>query len=226
MLGCLHAQHGLPDGALALLDPLSHGVEVGREVARRGEDALMILALALSIELLPPLGHEMELRLEVGHDLDLLARLLVERVAHGCILRRDIVAVGHVQPCGLLHVPGARHELADIKSCHGDREQTHRRENREASTHVVGDDERLVALLVGSRTGRTLVGVGDGDDHVLGRLLAPLGLTLLLQQAESEGRLRGRAALGDIDHAKALTLPDRWSVRRGSPRQCCCRQRG
>ena len=101
---------------------------------------------------------------------------------------------------------GARHELADIKSCHGDREQTHRRENREASTHVVGDDERLVALLVGSRTGRTLVGVGDGDDHVLGRLLAPLGLTLLLQQAESEGRLRGRAALGDIDHAKALTL--------------------
>ena len=28
MLGRLHAQHGLPDGALALLDPLSHGVEV------------------------------------------------------------------------------------------------------------------------------------------------------------------------------------------------------
>ena len=50
------------------------------------------------------------------------------------------------------------------------------------------------------------MGVGDSDDHVLGSLLAPLGLTLLLQQAEGEGRLRGRAALGDIDHAKALTL--------------------
>ena len=47
-------------------------MEVGSKVTTGWEDTFLILTLALTIELLPSLTHEVELRLEVHHDLDLL----------------------------------------------------------------------------------------------------------------------------------------------------------
>ena len=44
----------------ALLHILSHGVQVGREVDGGRENAGLVLAFRLTVELLPPLGHEPE----------------------------------------------------------------------------------------------------------------------------------------------------------------------
>ena len=45
---------------LPLLDVLTHGVQVRGELHAGGEEALVLLALALAVELLPPLRHEPE----------------------------------------------------------------------------------------------------------------------------------------------------------------------
>ena len=87
----LDADDGLEDRAFAFLYPLSHGVEVGGEVARSREDALSVFSLALAVELLPPFAHEVELWLVVDHDLDFLSCLGVESVSHGSILSGDIL---------------------------------------------------------------------------------------------------------------------------------------
>ena len=62
-------------------------MQVGGEVASGWEDALVVLAFALSIELLPPFGHEVQLRLEVGENLYLLAGLRVEGLTRRGVLR-------------------------------------------------------------------------------------------------------------------------------------------
>ncbi len=76
----------LEDRTLALLDPLTHRVEVCREVAGCREDTLAVLTLALSVELLPPLSHEVKLRLEVSENLNLLAGLSIESLTGSSIL--------------------------------------------------------------------------------------------------------------------------------------------
>ena len=52
--------NGLEQRAFALLYVLAERVEVGREYRRSREDSLVLLALALAEELLPPLAHEAE----------------------------------------------------------------------------------------------------------------------------------------------------------------------
>ena len=54
LLRLLDADNGLEDGTLAILNPLSHGVEVGGEVNTGREDTLLVLTFGLTIELLPP----------------------------------------------------------------------------------------------------------------------------------------------------------------------------
>jgi non-ribosomal peptide synthetase component F len=62
-------------------------VQVGSEVDRSREDALLVLTLRLAVELLPPLRHEVQLGLEVNHNLNLLATL-IETVAECGILEK------------------------------------------------------------------------------------------------------------------------------------------
>ncbi len=47
-------------GNAPLLDVLTHGVQVRRELHAGGEETLVLLALGLAEQLLPPLGHEPE----------------------------------------------------------------------------------------------------------------------------------------------------------------------
>ena len=193
----------LEDGALTLLDPLSHGVEVGGEVARGGEDALLVFSFALSVELLPPLTDEVELRLVVHHDLYLLAGS-IEPVSHGSILCGDVLLEGHVGSAGTLHLLCALHQSGDVETGAGDGQQSHGGKHGESAAHVVGDDEALVALLVGTGAGSTLAGIRHGDDDAACLVLTPLLLTLFLQQAEGQGRLRRCSRLRDIDDAELL----------------------
>ncbi len=53
-----HVDHRLEQLAFALLDILSHGMEVCCKCHRCREDALALLALTLAVELFPPLGKE------------------------------------------------------------------------------------------------------------------------------------------------------------------------
>ena len=147
----------------------------------------------------------MQLGLVVHHDLNLLVAL-VEGVAHGGILCGGVLVEGDVLAAGLLHVLSAGHQRLDVETGAGDGQQAHGSQHREAATDVVGDDERLVALLVGARAGSATLGIGHGHNDVLGCLLAHLGLALLLQQAEGEGGLSRSTRLRDVDDAKLLIL--------------------
>ena len=143
--GC-EAHDRFDQRALALLDVLAHGVKVCGEVDARGEEALFLLALALAVELLPPLGHEAERGLEAREQLDLLA-LTVELVAHGGVLPRGIAVI--VFRAERHHLLRTAHEFIQINARDGDGEKTNGGEHAVASADVVGHDEFLVSLLIG-----------------------------------------------------------------------------
>ena len=67
------ADYGLKHVPLTLLDVLAHGVEIRSEFHAGGEEALALLALALAVELFPPLGKEPGTGLVGGQNLNLLA---------------------------------------------------------------------------------------------------------------------------------------------------------
>ena len=50
MVNLFNAQHGFENRTLALLNPLSHGMKVGGKVNRCRENALVVLAFALTIK--------------------------------------------------------------------------------------------------------------------------------------------------------------------------------
>ena len=78
----------------------------------------------------------MELRLIVDEDFDLFASA-VEGIANSSILCSDVV----VGAAFLFHISGTLHERVDGETSASDGEQTYGSEDRETSTHVVGDDE-------------------------------------------------------------------------------------
>ena len=204
-VGLFDGEHGLEDGALAVLDPLAHGVEVGGEVDGCGEDAFVLLALALAVELFPPLADVVEFGVVVGEDFDFLAAL-VEGVAHGGVDGAGVLAEGGAYGGGLLHGYGALHEGFDVEPGHGDGQEAYGGEHGEAAAHVVGDDEAGVAFLVGRGAGCAAAGVGDGYDDFAGHFLAALVFALFLEEAEGEGGLGGRTGFGYVDHAEVLVL--------------------
>ena len=83
----LHIHDGLEHGAGAFLNELAHGVQVGGEDAACGEQALVVLALALAEQLLIPLVHQGEVGLVALQDLNSLA-LAVQDVWMSKSLRR------------------------------------------------------------------------------------------------------------------------------------------
>ena len=102
------AHDGLHQHALALLNVLAHGVQVCGKVDACGEEALFLLALALTVELLPPLCHEAERRLEAGEQLHLLA-MTVKLVAHGGVLPGGVAVIA--ARAELHHLLRAAHEF-------------------------------------------------------------------------------------------------------------------
>ena len=186
----VHGDDGLEDGALALLNPLAHAVEVGTEVDAGREDALVVLTLALAVELLPPFADVVELGLEVDENLNLLASG-IEGVAGGGVLGSDVLGKGHGGSRSTLHLDGTCHEGADVVSGNGDGQQADGGEHAEASAHVVRDDVGLVALLRGKGACSATDGIGDADDDATGDVDAALVLALLLQQTEGQGGLGG-----------------------------------
>ena len=169
-------------------------MKVSGEVNAGREYALLVLTLGLTIELLPPFADIMQLGLVVHHDFDLLATL-VERIAHSGILCCGILFHSDILATGLFHLLRTLYQRADVKAGASNGQQADGREHREATTHIVGNDETLIALFVRTTAGSTTLGIRHGHNHLLGLLLTALGLALLLQQAERQGGLSRRAAL-------------------------------
>ena len=205
----LYADNSLEDRALALLNPLAHRVKVGSEVASCREDTLLVFTLALTIELLPPLSEVVKFRLEVANDLNLLASLCIERLTSSSIDSSRVLIESNVLTTSLFHVSSTSNELFYVETSNSDRQQTYWSKNRETTTYIVRDDETLITLFVCASTGSTLLGIGNGYDHILSLFLATLILALLLQKTESESCLSCGTRLRDIDNTELLVLQER-----------------
>ena len=201
----IEAHHGLEHQALALLDVLAHGVQVGGEVNARGEETLVVLALALAVELLPPLRHEAERRLKAGEQFRLLAGA-VKCAADRGILPRGVGEI--VGAAELHHVGGAAHKLVDVDTGDGDGQQAHSGQHTVAAADIVGHHEGLIALGVREALERAAGAVGGGVDALRRFRLAVLLLQQLLEEAERDRRLGGRAGLGDDVHGEVHILDE------------------
>ena len=206
----LDRDHRLEEVAQTVLDVLSHGVEVGAEGDRSGEDALVLLAVALTVELFPPFAEIHQTRLVVHHDFVGKA-LGVEGLTHHGILR-DRVVEGRIGLALFFHLNGTLHQGADVDACHGDGQQAHGGEHREAAAHIIGYDIGLVALHVGQLLEGAAGLVGDGNDARGGLLFAVFVDDVLLKDTEGDGWFRCRARLGDDGQRIVLLVEDGHEV--------------
>ena len=86
-------------------------MEVGGEVDGSGEDALLVLAFGLAVELFPPFGEEVELGVEVDEDFNFFAGAVECVACHG-VCCGEVSGVG-VDSCAL-HGFGTVEESADV----------------------------------------------------------------------------------------------------------------
>ena len=112
--GGLHVENRLEHDPRAVLDKLSHGVQVCSQIHAGREDSFLVLALALAVELLPPLGDIVYRRLIVGQDLHALA-LAQQDVAQRRILQ-GVIALEIVLQSALTSAGCTLHELVDIRA--------------------------------------------------------------------------------------------------------------
>ena len=186
------ADDGLEEVALALLDHLAEGVQVGREFHGRGEQALTVLALAFAEQLLPPAREVAEARLIAAQQLDGLAAA-VQQVADGGILPRGVFKRADVQ---LLAGAGrAEHNVHRGDARNGHRQQADGGQHAVAAADIRRDDEGLVALLRGHLAQRAVLRIRRDVDALLGLLGAVLALEHPAQGAGGDGRLRCGAGL-------------------------------
>jgi len=194
---------GLEHDAGAFLDELTHGVQVGGEDAACGEQALVVLALALAEQLLIPLVHQGEVGLVALQDLNSLA-LAVQDVADGSILVSVVVRAQHGEA---FHGIGcALHQLVDADPGGSDGQQAHSGENGVAAAHIVRNHEGGPALRVSQLLQGALGTVSGGIDALVGFLNAHLILQQLAQNTERQAGLGGGTGLGDDIDGELLAL--------------------
>ena len=138
------AHHCLQQMALPLLDVLAHGVQVRGELHAGREQALALLALALAVELLPPLGHEPEGRLIGRPGSRSSSRRCIELVpGRGILPGRDSAPyLPAVQTSCIRRPPAIR--ARDVDARHGDGQQAHGGEDAVAPADVVRHHEGLI----------------------------------------------------------------------------------
>ena len=178
-------------------------MQVGGEDAACGEQTLVVLALALTEQLLVPLVHEGEVRLIALEDLDALA-LAVQDVADGGVLVSIVIGAQHGE--ALHSVGSALHQSIDIDAGSGDGQQTHGAQHGVAAAHVIGNYEGGPALCVSQLLQGALGTVGGGVDALVGFLHAHLLFQQFTQHTEGQRGLGGGAGLGDDVDGEALAL--------------------
>ena len=113
---------------------------------RRREQALAVLAVALSVKLFPPLGEVAQRGLVIHQNLDGLAAVVKAASVKG-ILVADVVG-NRVYAVFLLAGFGPVHESVDINPFDGDGQKAHSAVNRVTAAHIVRDHKGFIAFLI------------------------------------------------------------------------------
>ena len=184
-------------------------MQVGGEDAACGEQALVVLALALAEQLLIPLVHQGEVGLVALEDLHALA-LAVQDVADGSIL---VSVVVRAQDGEALHgIGSAFHQVVDADTGSRDGQQADRGEDGVAAADIIGNHERGPALRVGQLLEGALGTVSGRINALVGLFHAHLIFQQLAQHAECQAGLGGGAGLGNDIDGEALALAQRDDI--------------
>ena len=178
-------------------------MQIGGEDAACGEQALVVLALALAEQLLVPLVHQGEVRLVAFQNFNALA-LAVQDVADGSILVSIVVLAQNGE--ALHGIGSALHQVVDADTGSSNGQQAHSAQHGVAAAHVVGDHEGGPALCVGQLLQGALGTVGGGVDALVGFFHAHLLFQQFTQYAECQRSLGGSAGLGNDVDGEALAL--------------------
>ncbi len=195
--------------ACTVLNKLSDGMQVGGECRGYRENALVLFALRLCVQLLVPLAEHNQCRIVIDQNFRILA-LAVQNIADRCIAEAVVVLRRAVEE-GLTRLCGAAHHLCDVDAGSGDRQQTDSGQNRETAAHIIRYDKGLVALCGGELLQCAARLVCRGKNAFLCALLAILLFAQLLKNAECNCRLGGSARFGnniDAEIAVANDLDD------------------
>ena len=188
----------------SLLHILPHRVKVRCQINGSRENARLVLALGLAVELLPPLCHKPERRLVGSEDFHMLAGVREHLAVHG-VLRLDALHAAGERFLALLC--RALHQLFNVDAADRDGKKTDRRQDRISAADIVGHDEGLIAFLGCKRLERALCLVGRGVDPLARAFLAVLLFQHLFKNAERNRRLGRRAGLRDDVHGE-ITIAD------------------
>ena len=169
-------------------------MQVGVVFHGGGEDADAVFALALAVELLPPLGHETERRLVAGENLGRLSEL-VQVLARGGILPGGVF--GRLRAHGGKGFDGLADHGLYINTGGGHWQQADGRQYAVAPADVVRHDEGLPALFVRHVLEHAAVGVRRGENVLFGLLRTVLCLQQAAEHPERERGLERCAGFGD-----------------------------
>ena len=195
--------HRLEHDARAVLHELAHGMQIGGKNNAGGEQALLVLALALAEKLFVPLVHHREVRLIASHQFHALS-LAVQDIARRSIAVALILRAAHSQflPC----FGGARHQRVDVAARGGDGQQAYSRQHRIAAAHIVRHNECFVALVCGKFFQRAARLVRCGVNTAFRSVLTVLFLQQGLEDAERQRRLGRGAGFGNDVHGNVLAF--------------------
>ena len=196
--GMGEADDGFHQVPRTLLNVLTHGVQVGGEFHGGGKNTLVVLALALTVELFPPLRHEAEAGLIAAENLNGVA-LAVQVLTGGGILPGGVFGAAHIERLKLTDRGGD--DTADINAGNGHREQADRGENAETAADIIGNHKALPAVGVGQRLQHAAMRVGGGKD-MLSCIRAVLLVEQFAEDAEGDGGLQRGAGLGNDVHVE------------------------
>jgi len=203
-IGLFDINNSLEESTLALLDHLPERMEICREHCGGREYTLAVLALALTIELLPPLGKECKRRIISCEHLHLLAGT-VEIVANHSILDRIVLFDG----CGGIYrasISSALHHCVNVNTGNRNGKKSYRSKHRVSAADTVRNDEALI-----SHVGRELLECSaaliGGDKNAFNALL---NTVLILEEAahyaECKRRLGRCSGLGYYVYTNILIL--------------------
>ncbi len=191
----LDIDNGLEHDPGTVLNELAQRMQVRRQIDRCREQALVILAFALAVELLPPLGDIMHAGLIVRQDLYGSAAS-VQEVSACCIQQRIIVLERRlIKFCHGIGCAG--HQFVDIQSRGCDGKQADSGQHGETSADIIRHHEGLIAFGIRQRLEGALHLIGRRINTLLRFFLAVLRFQKLLEDTESDRRLGGRTGLGD-----------------------------
>ena len=171
-------------------------MEVRCKIDGSGENALAVLAFGFPEKLFPPFAEIGEFRIE-GHEQLYLISFGIQEVPHRRIFQCGIVFRGF--RAYFLGLGGSGEQLPCIIACKHYRKQPDGSQHGKTSPHVVFYDESPVALRVRHFFQSPFGLVRYGDYPAACRLFSITVFYEVLHQAESHGRLGGRARLGNDD---------------------------